>query len=242
MQSKEGQPLLSSMLLSGPMISSPSGMLSASQEELKAMLQGETRNLLEKKMKLFSEIGRVSESDISPNLQEVNICLDQIKLFRNEYLNETVDFIRDYKQVLKDISVLDEWIKEIDDISKLVKDLVKDVTAYALQLSSNSPARSKNAKHLSDKYTMASLLETSAVSSEKNLLKNTLPVPIVWKLSSNNLCLILPFLPRMCAILPGRWSVGRSRLWSVATVGLATFCQYQGCLTRQPYFRPVREC
>ena len=132
------------------------------------MLQGETRNLLEKMMKLFSEIGRVSESDISPNPQEVKICLDQIKLFRNEYLNETVDFISDYKQVLKDPSVLDEWIKEIYDISKLVKDLVKDVTAYALQLSSNSPARSKNAKHLSDKYTMASLLETSAVSSEKN--------------------------------------------------------------------------
>ena len=108
MQSKEGLPLLSSMLLSGPIIRPPSGMLSASQEELKAMLQGEERNLLEKRRKLFSEIGRVSESDISPIPQEVKICLDQIKLLRNEYLNETVDFISDFKQVLNDPSVLDQ--------------------------------------------------------------------------------------------------------------------------------------
>ena len=63
----------------------------------------------------------------------------------------------------------------------------------------------------------------------------------MWKLSSNNLCLLLPFLPRMCAILPRRWSVGRPRLWSVATVGLATFCQCPGCFTRLHYFRPVGE-
>ena len=152
-------------------------MLSASQEELKAMLQGEERNLLDKRRKLFSEIERVSESYISPNPKENKICLDQIKVFRNEYLNDTVDFISDYKQLLKDPSVLDEWIMEIDDISQKVKELAKDIEAYAVKLASNSNSPAMFNKHHSDKYTMASLLKTELdANSDNSLPKNMLSV------------------------------------------------------------------
>ena len=129
-----------SNLLDGNYKAAPTAhMLSASQNELRVMMHGETGKLLELRRELEKEMERISEDFISTHYKEIHKNLSNITGLRIDYQNEVKDFMNMFTEVLDDTSVLDEWTNVVGDIGKVVKEFRVKVRLLANQLDAKPP-------------------------------------------------------------------------------------------------------
>ena len=143
MQSKERLSWVSSILPDSKAVPTPL-MLSASQSELRDMMNGETGKLLELRGELEKDMEIVSEEFISSHDFDTNYaCLWKIRNKRSDYQIKIEDFVDMFSEVLEDATVLDEWTEEISNIGKLVKKYVNEMTDIALQKSAKPPPKPK---------------------------------------------------------------------------------------------------
>ena len=142
------------------------------------MLKEETRDLLDMRRDLDTEMKRISEEFISTHPQETKSCLENIKSLRNKYRNRIEDLVEMFSQVLSGTAELSmflkKWCSEPRAISRIVKEHAIHARAYALKLAAYP--------QLSDKLLKAILcgVEDRAVSSDKCFMENILPVPIFY--------------------------------------------------------------
>ena len=175
MHSKEKVTWLSNILPEGPCIDPTAEMLSASQPGLKVMMYVETGKLLEMRRKLENEIERVSEKYISSHPQETKSCLDKIKELRSEYIYDIRDFFDMYKQVLEEPAVLDEWTKELKEISLKVRVHANKISAFALTLATSPPPRPR---HLNTSLLVTEVRARVVMDRDSRSLPSTIiPVP-----------------------------------------------------------------
>ena len=129
-----------SNLLDGNYKAAPTAhMLSASQNELRAMMHGETGKLLELRTELEKEMERISEDYVSMNTKEIDKNLYNLTVMKGYYQNDIEDFVNMYTEVMEDTSEIDKWSYEVKDIQKVVRDFNDNVRIKARAISKVRP-------------------------------------------------------------------------------------------------------
>ena len=179
MQSSERLPW-ACLVPGGPCAFPTAQMLTASQQELRLMLHGESCKLLEMRRKLVEEIEKISEDFISSNYLETESYLGHVKELKNTYQDNIEDMVDMNSPVLKDCEVLDEWTKEVKEIAKIVKEHANEIRTTVLKLDasfySEKSINTRAKTALNTVKSSAGRVKHSGVKSS-SWLKNILPAP-----------------------------------------------------------------
>ena len=86
------------------------------------MMQVDIGKLLDLKIELEKKLETVSGCANSSDILKSEIYLGSIRDLKIDYQLEIEIFVDKFRPVLKDVEILDEWIKEQDEIGNIVKE------------------------------------------------------------------------------------------------------------------------